>query len=178
MEDLRIPLNPTPTRRRSPTRYNLVSVLHLALEGGAAYDKYFQDTEQEDDQELANFFRQVQHRMPTERSMPSRCSTSGRAKKQYPSSRGRRPRLSATMLPSGGDLEGVGIAVVQVVDSAFQSRLYDRPFEVFEPGFEDGVVVVVDRYRGARLQQSDRLDALPSIHGDHDAHDLRPSEVQ
>jgi rubrerythrin len=40
--------------------YNLVSVLYHALEGGATYDKYIQDAENEGDQELVDFFRQVQ----------------------------------------------------------------------------------------------------------------------
>jgi hypothetical protein len=44
----------------SNTRYNLVSVLYHALEGGATYDKYVQDAENEGDQELVDFFRQVQ----------------------------------------------------------------------------------------------------------------------
>ena len=44
----------------SNARYNLVSVLYHALEGGATYEKYIQDAENEDDQELADFFRQVQ----------------------------------------------------------------------------------------------------------------------
>jgi len=44
----------------SNATYNLVSVLYHALEGGSTYDKYVQDAEQEGDQELAQFFRQVQ----------------------------------------------------------------------------------------------------------------------
>jgi rubrerythrin len=44
----------------SNTRYNLVSVLYHALEGGSTYDKYVQDAENEGDQELADFFREVQ----------------------------------------------------------------------------------------------------------------------
>ena len=44
----------------SNATYDLVSVLYHALEGGATYDKYIQDAEQEGDQELAQFFRQVQ----------------------------------------------------------------------------------------------------------------------
>jgi len=44
----------------SNARYNLVSVLYHALEGGATYDKYIQDAENEGGQELADFFRQVQ----------------------------------------------------------------------------------------------------------------------
>ena len=44
----------------SNARYNLVSVLYHALEGGATYEKYIQDAENEGDQELADFFRQVQ----------------------------------------------------------------------------------------------------------------------
>ncbi len=43
----------------SNARYNLVSVLYHALEGGATYEKYIQDAENEGDQELADFFRQV-----------------------------------------------------------------------------------------------------------------------
>jgi hypothetical protein len=44
----------------SNARYNLVSVLYHALEGGATYDTYIQDAENEGDRELAEFFRQVQ----------------------------------------------------------------------------------------------------------------------
>jgi rubrerythrin len=44
----------------SNATYDLVSVLYHALKGGATYDKYIQDAEQEGDQELAQFFRQVQ----------------------------------------------------------------------------------------------------------------------
>lgn len=44
----------------SNARYNLVSVLYHALEGGATYERYIQDAEQEGDEELAQFFRQVQ----------------------------------------------------------------------------------------------------------------------
>ncbi|MDP9069944.1 MAG: hypothetical protein M3N68_01390 [Actinomycetota bacterium] len=40
--------------------YNLVSVLYHALEGGSLYDKYISDAEQSDDQDLAQFFRDVQ----------------------------------------------------------------------------------------------------------------------
>jgi hypothetical protein len=41
------------------TIYDLSSVLFHALEGGASYDTYIQDAEQEGDQELAEFFRRV-----------------------------------------------------------------------------------------------------------------------
>jgi hypothetical protein len=41
-------------------QYDLVSVLYHALEGGATYQKYIQDAEQEGDQDLAQFFRDVQ----------------------------------------------------------------------------------------------------------------------
>jgi len=40
--------------------YNLTSVLYHAAEGGTVYAKYIEDAEQEGDQELADFFRQVQ----------------------------------------------------------------------------------------------------------------------
>lgn len=40
--------------------YNLSSVLYHAAEGGTVYAKYVDDAEQEGDQELAEFFRQVQ----------------------------------------------------------------------------------------------------------------------
>ena len=43
----------------SNARYNLVSVLYHALEGGATYDKYIQDAEQEGDQELVEFFNGI-----------------------------------------------------------------------------------------------------------------------
>lgn len=41
------------------TIYDLASVLFHALEGGASYDQYIQDAEEEGDPELADFFRQV-----------------------------------------------------------------------------------------------------------------------
>ncbi len=41
------------------TIYDLSSVLFHALEGGASYDTYIEDAEQEGDQELADFFRRV-----------------------------------------------------------------------------------------------------------------------
>ncbi len=44
----------------SDTVYNLSSVLYHAAEGGTVYAKYIEDAEQEGDQELANFFREVQ----------------------------------------------------------------------------------------------------------------------
>jgi rubrerythrin len=40
--------------------YDLVSVLYHALQGGETYDKYARDAEQAGDQELAQFFRDVQ----------------------------------------------------------------------------------------------------------------------
>jgi rubrerythrin len=40
--------------------YNLTSVLYHAAEGGQVYAKYIEDAEQEGDNELADFFRQVQ----------------------------------------------------------------------------------------------------------------------
>jgi hypothetical protein len=39
--------------------YDLSSVLYHALEGGASYDQYIRDAEQEGDQELADFFSRV-----------------------------------------------------------------------------------------------------------------------
>jgi rubrerythrin len=42
------------------TVYNLSSVLYHAAQGGTVYAKYIEDAEQEGDQELADFFRQVQ----------------------------------------------------------------------------------------------------------------------
>src|SRR4051794_11729388 len=41
------------------TIYDLSSVLFHALEGGASYDTYIEDAEQEGDMELADFFRHV-----------------------------------------------------------------------------------------------------------------------
>jgi hypothetical protein len=40
-------------------RYNLISVLYHALQGGWTYAKYIEDAEREGDQELADFFRGV-----------------------------------------------------------------------------------------------------------------------
>ncbi|HZR41921.1 MAG TPA: hypothetical protein VFB12_17500 [Ktedonobacteraceae bacterium] len=44
----------------SNKHYDLVSVLYHALEGAQTYGTYAQDAEREGDQELAQFFRQVQ----------------------------------------------------------------------------------------------------------------------
>ena len=44
----------------SDTVYNLTSVLYHAAQGGTVYAKYIEDAEQEGDQELVEFFRQVQ----------------------------------------------------------------------------------------------------------------------
>ncbi len=40
--------------------YNLVSILYHALQGAETYDTYISDAEGAGDQELAQFFRQVQ----------------------------------------------------------------------------------------------------------------------
>jgi rubrerythrin len=40
--------------------YNLVSILYHALQGAETYDTYIRNAEGADDQELAQFFRQVQ----------------------------------------------------------------------------------------------------------------------
>jgi rubrerythrin len=40
--------------------YNLVSILYHALQGAETYDTYISDAESAGDQELAQFFRQVQ----------------------------------------------------------------------------------------------------------------------
>lgn len=40
--------------------YNLTSVLYHALQGAETYDRYIRDAEQQNDQDLASFFRQVQ----------------------------------------------------------------------------------------------------------------------
>ena len=40
--------------------YNLVSILYHALQGAETYDTYIGDAESAGDQELAQFFRQVQ----------------------------------------------------------------------------------------------------------------------
>lgn len=42
------------------TSYNLVSILYHALQGGETYQQYIQDAEQAGDQDLAQFFRDVQ----------------------------------------------------------------------------------------------------------------------
>ncbi len=42
------------------TTYNLVSILYHALQGAETYQRYIQDADQGDDQELAQFFREVQ----------------------------------------------------------------------------------------------------------------------
>jgi len=41
-------------------QYNLVSVLYHALEGAATYEIYIQDAEESEDQELTEFFQELQ----------------------------------------------------------------------------------------------------------------------
>lgn len=40
--------------------YNLTSILYHALQGAETYDRYIRDAEQQNDQDLASFFRDVQ----------------------------------------------------------------------------------------------------------------------
>jgi rubrerythrin len=49
------------TGTSNPT-YDLVSVLYHALHGAETYDRYIADAEQRGDEELADFFREVQAR--------------------------------------------------------------------------------------------------------------------
>ena len=44
----------------SNTVYNLTSVFYHAAQGGTVYAKYIEDAERQGDQELVDFFRQVQ----------------------------------------------------------------------------------------------------------------------
>ncbi len=44
----------------SDNAYNLSSVLYHAAQGGTLYAKYIEDAQREGDQELAEFFREVQ----------------------------------------------------------------------------------------------------------------------
>ncbi len=39
--------------------YNLLSIIYHALQGAETYEQYIQDAEQQKDQELAQFFRDV-----------------------------------------------------------------------------------------------------------------------
>lgn len=39
--------------------YNLVSIIYHALQGAETYEQYIQDAEQQQDQDLAQFFRDV-----------------------------------------------------------------------------------------------------------------------
>lgn len=41
------------------TTYNLLSILYHALQGAETYEKYINDAEQNEDAELAQFFRDV-----------------------------------------------------------------------------------------------------------------------
>lgn len=48
--------------RTSNAAYDLVSVMYHALQGAETYDRYIADAEERGDQELADFFREVQER--------------------------------------------------------------------------------------------------------------------
>ena len=56
------------TGTSNPT-YNLVSVLYHALQGAENYERYAHDAGS--DQDLANFFREIQHRRSRGRIAPS-----------------------------------------------------------------------------------------------------------
>ena len=55
----------------SDTVFNLTSVLYHAAEGGTVYAKYIEDAEREGDQELVDFFREVQ-RQDAERAQKAK----------------------------------------------------------------------------------------------------------
>jgi hypothetical protein len=48
--------------RTSNAAYDLVSVIYHALQGAETYDRYISDAEERNDDELADFFRDVQAR--------------------------------------------------------------------------------------------------------------------
>ena len=60
----------------SDTVFDLTSVLYHAAEGGEVYAKYIEDAEREGDQELVDFFREVQeqdaHRAQEAKSLLSK----------------------------------------------------------------------------------------------------------
>lgn len=60
----------------SDTVFDLTSVFYHAAEGGQVYAKYIEDAEREGDQELVEFFREVQeqdaHRAQKAKSLLSR----------------------------------------------------------------------------------------------------------
>jgi rubrerythrin len=60
----------------SDTVFNLGSVFYHAAEGGQVYAKYIEDAEREGDQELVEFFREVQeqdaHRAQKAKSLLSK----------------------------------------------------------------------------------------------------------
>lgn len=51
---------PTPNTGASDVTYNLTSVLYHALQGAENYERYAHDAEQENDSDLAAFFKEVQ----------------------------------------------------------------------------------------------------------------------
>jgi len=55
----------------SDTVFNLTSVLYHAAEGGTVYAKYIEDAEREGDQELVDFFSEVQ-RQDAERAQKAK----------------------------------------------------------------------------------------------------------
>jgi hypothetical protein len=66
----------------SNTVYNLTSVFYHAAQGGTVYAKYIEDAERQGDQELVDFFRQVQEedarRAPEGQGTPRRTVTETR----------------------------------------------------------------------------------------------------
>lgn len=92
------------------TIYDLSSVLFHALEGGASYDTYIEDAEQEGDRELADFFRRVRdedsmradeaQRLLAERT-PTAARTEGNAMPTAEGAGGVSPRTEPTGVAPG-----------------------------------------------------------------------------
>jgi rubrerythrin len=50
----------TPNTGANNVTYNLTSILYHALQGAETYDRYIRDAEQQNDNDLASFFKDVQ----------------------------------------------------------------------------------------------------------------------
>ena len=57
--------------------YNLVSILYHALQGAETYDQYISDAEQNNDKDLAQFFRDTKEETSGAQIEPSNCLHSG-----------------------------------------------------------------------------------------------------
>ena len=81
------------------------------------------------------------------------------------------------MTATGRDLEGVRIAMVEIMDAVLETLIDDGTLEICKRRFEGRVVVVVDGDGLAWIDQFDDFHSLTGIHSDQEPEDSRSAQV-